>query len=100
MNGHSIMEACFHSFPFVTFSPLHAVLHHALCTRGAERSWPRLPLLLRGLVTISRQLGGNLSRSNLKPRSDTLLFSGGTAPFENGVICYTAPVAPLSCPAV
>lgn len=43
---------------------------------------------------------GNLSRSNLKPRSDTLLFSGGTAPFENGVICYTVPVAPLSCPAV
>lgn len=58
MNGHSRMEACFHSFPFVTFSPLHAVLHHALCTRGAERSWPRLPLLLWGLVTISRQIGG------------------------------------------
>lgn len=58
MNGHSIMEARFHSFPFVTFSPLHTVLHHALCTRGAERSWPRLPLLLWGLVTISRQFGG------------------------------------------
>lgn len=43
---------------------------------------------------------GNLSRSNLKPLSDTLLFSRGTAPFENGVICYTMPVAPLSCPAV
>lgn len=96
MNGHSIMEACFHSFPFVTFSPLH----HALCTRGAERSWPRLPLLLWGLVTISRQFGGTSPGVTLSLGVTRCYSAGERLHLKMVSSATTVPVAPLSCPAV